>query len=34
VFPGETLQVTLDADDPGSASPEEVQELRKFAGLE
>jgi|694.fasta_scaffold00823_33 hypothetical protein len=34
VFPGETLQVTLDADDPGSASREEVQELRKFAGLD
>jgi hypothetical protein len=34
VFPGETLQVTLDADDPGSASPEEIKELRKFAGLE
>lgn len=34
VFPGETLQVTLDADDPGSARPEEIKELREFAGLE
>lgn len=32
-FPGETLQVCLDADDPGSASRSEVEELRKFAGL-
>jgi len=34
VFPGETLQVCLDADDPGSASQGEIMELRKFAGLE
>lgn len=33
VFPGETLQVCLDADDPGSASRSEVEKLRKFAGL-
>ena len=32
-FPGETLQVCLEADDPGSASRAEVEELRKFAGL-
>jgi len=32
-FPGETLQVCLKADDPGSASRSEVDELRKFAGL-
>jgi len=33
VFPGETLQVCLDADDPGSASPEEIKLLRKTVGL-
>jgi hypothetical protein len=33
VFPGETLRVCLDADDPGSASRAEVEELRRFAGL-
>lgn len=32
-FPGETLQVCLEADDPGSASRSEVEKLRKFAGL-
>lgn len=33
VFPGETFQICLDADDPGSASRSEVEKLRKFAGL-
>lgn len=33
VFPGVTQQVTMDADDPGSASKNEVNLVRKFAGL-
>lgn len=33
VFPGETLQICLDAPDPGSATDKEIQELRKAAGL-
>ena len=32
-FPGRTTVINLDADDPGVASPEEIQELRAFAGL-
>lgn len=32
-FPGETIRVCLEAEDPGSASIEEIQELRKFAGV-
>lgn len=33
VFPGETFQVCLDADDPGSASKQEIATLRKAVGL-
>lgn len=33
VFPGETIVVNLDADDPGSASEREINQLRKFAGI-
>ena len=32
-FPGETLRVCLEAEDPGSADPEEIHELRKLAGI-
>jgi hypothetical protein len=31
VFPGETIVVNLDAEDPGSASEQEVRQLRRFA---
>ena len=31
VFPGETIVVNLDAEDPGSASEHEVRQLRRFA---
>lgn len=31
LFPGETVRVNLDADDPGSAEPSEVNEIRKLA---
>lgn len=34
VFPGETGSICLDAADPGSASPEEILELRRYVGLE
>lgn len=33
VFPGETLQICLDADDPGSASKQEIALLRRTVGL-
>jgi hypothetical protein len=32
-FPGRTRIVQMDADDPGSASPREVRQLRRLAGL-
>lgn len=31
VFPGETFNITLDAEDPGSASKQEIAQLRRFA---
>jgi hypothetical protein len=30
VFPGETVRIELDADDPGSASEQEIRKLRTF----
>lgn len=33
-FPGSTVRVNLDADDPGSASKREIRVLRKTAGLD
>jgi hypothetical protein len=34
IWPGETVRVVPDAEDPGSATPVQVRELRDFAGLD